>query len=170
MTLISDDVFAFWDRNALMALLRNNQSGAYWIYLHSKLRNEYEVSNCIMCFVENHQGADKNCLYLQKWEIIRIFHRYGGQIIRIINGCEVRVENSVTRVTVRNHEAYREVMNFQFAPKNHYRFFLLHTLPTGNCIWLRLLLVALPGLFCLPFWICVILSFSRKNTCNYIFE
>ena len=28
------------------------------------------------------------------------------QTIRIFNGCEVRIENSVTRVTVRHREAY----------------------------------------------------------------
>ena len=28
-----------------------------------------------------------------------------GEIIRIFNGCEVRTENSVTRVTVRHREA-----------------------------------------------------------------
>ena len=46
--------------------------------------------------------------------------------IRIFNGCEVLTENSVTRVTVRHHEDW----NFQFAPKNHYGFFFLQTLPS----------------------------------------
>ena len=51
-------------------------------------------------------------------------------IVRIFNGCEVRIENSVTTVTVRHHEAcwvmpnsYPERRNCQFAPNNHYRFF-----------------------------------------------
>ena len=55
--------------------------------------------------------------------------------IRIFNGCEVLIENSVMRVTVRHHEAcrvmpnsYPEWRNFQLAPKNHYGFFFLHTL------------------------------------------
>ena len=49
----------------------------------------------------------------------------------------MRIENSVTRVTVRHHKAcrvmpnsYPEWRNFQFAPNNHYRFFFLHTLPS----------------------------------------
>ena len=49
------------------------------------------------------------------------------------NGCEVWIENSFTRVTVQHHKACRvrhpEWLNFQFTPKNHYRFFFLHTLP-----------------------------------------
>ena len=46
--------------------------------------------------------------------------------IGIFNGCEVLIENSVTRVTVWHHEW----QNFQFAPKNHYGLFFLHTLPS----------------------------------------
>ena len=53
------------------------------------------------------------------------------------NGCEVRIENSVTRVTVRHHEtsrvmpnSYPELRNFQFAPNHHYGFFFLHTVPS----------------------------------------
>ena len=58
-------------------------------------------------------------------------------IITTFNGCELQIENSVTRVTVRHHEAcrvmpnsYAERRNFQFAPNNHYRFFFLHTVPS----------------------------------------
>ena len=47
--------------------------------------------------------------------------------IRIFSGCEVWIENSITRVTVRHHEAcwvmlnsHLEGRNFQFAPNNHY--------------------------------------------------
>ena len=40
-------------------------------------------------------------------------------IIRVFTGCEVLIENSVMRL-----------VNFQFAPKNHYEFFFLHTLPS----------------------------------------
>ena len=54
--------------------------------------------------------------------------------IRIFNGCEVRIENSVMTETIRLHEAsllmpnsYLEWRNFQFAPNNHW-FFFLHTL------------------------------------------
>ena len=56
------------------------------------------------------------------------------QNIRIFNGSEVRIENSVTRVTVGHHKvcrlpnSYPEWQNFQFALNNHYRFFFLHTL------------------------------------------
>ena len=52
------------------------------------------------------------------------------QNIRIFHGCEVLIENSVTRVTVRHHEACRVTEFFQFEPKNHYGFFFLHTLPS----------------------------------------
>ena len=57
--------------------------------------------------------------------------------IRILNGSEVRIENSVTRVTVQHHEAcwvmtnsYSKWRNFQFAPNDHYRFYFLHILPS----------------------------------------
>ena len=50
--------------------------------------------------------------------------------IRIYIGCEVRIQNSVTRVTVMHHEVYRLMpnsypgwQNFQFTPNYHYRFF-----------------------------------------------
>ena len=58
-----------------------------------------------------------------------------SKIIRIFNGCEVWIENSITRVTVQHHDAcrvmlnsYSEWRNFQFEPNIHYRFFTLHTL------------------------------------------
>ena len=47
------------------------------------------------------------------------------QNIRIFNGSEVWIENSVTRVTVCHLAEWR---NFQFEPNNHHRFFFLHTL------------------------------------------
>ena len=47
-------------------------------------------------------------------------------------------ENFVTRVTVRHHEACR---NFQFASKNHYGFFFLHTLPSTTAFRLEYLLL-----------------------------
>ena len=57
--------------------------------------------------------------------------------IKIFNGCEMQIDNSVTKLTVRHHEAcrmmpnsYPEWWNFQFAPINHYWFFFLHTLPS----------------------------------------
>ena len=43
--------------------------------------------------------------------------------IRIFNGCEMRIENSLTRVTVRHHE-WR---NFQFAPIRFLVYFLSTT-------------------------------------------
>ena len=58
-------------------------------------------------------------------------------IIRNFNGCELRIENSITAVTVQHREAcrampnsYPESLDFQFAPNNHYGFFFLHTLPS----------------------------------------
>ena len=70
-----------------------------------------------------------------------------GQIIRIFNGCEVRIENSVKRVTVRHHKAcrvmlnsYPEWQNFQFAPNKHYWFFFLHTLSSTIVFRLEYLL------------------------------
>ena len=57
--------------------------------------------------------------------------------IRILNGCGVRIENSVMRVTVRHHKAcrvmpnsYPKWRNFQYALNSHYRFFFLHTFPS----------------------------------------
>ena len=54
-----------------------------------------------------------------------------------INGCVVRIENFVTRVTVRYHEAFRLMPNrysewrkFQFAPNNNFWLFFLHSLPS----------------------------------------
>ena len=54
---------------------------------------------------------------------------------RTFNVCEVRIENSDTRVTFRHHEAcgvmlnsYPKWQNFWFASNNHYIFFFLHTL------------------------------------------
>ena len=58
------------------------------------------------------------------------------KIIRIFKSCEVLIENSITRVTVRRSGKPRvakhlpERRNFQFAPKNHYGFVFLHTLPS----------------------------------------
>ena len=50
--------------------------------------------------------------------------------MRVIDRCVY----SVTKVTVRHHEvmphSYPEWWNFQFAPKSHYGFFFLHTLPS----------------------------------------
>ena len=66
---------------------------------------------------------------------VRTLHIYF--IIRIFNGCELRIENSVTTVIVRHGEvcrvmpnSYPEWRGFQFAPNNHYGFFFLHTLPS----------------------------------------
>ena len=55
-----------------------------------------------------------------------------ARILRVFNGCVVLIENSIMRVTVRLHEAklLPEWRNCQFAPKNHYGFFFLHTLPS----------------------------------------
>ena len=77
---------------------------------------------------------------LSKQPIISRVFLYFWQLyqnIWIFNGCEVRTETSVTRVTVRYHEACRiipnsflEWQNLQFEPNNHYGFFSLHTLPS----------------------------------------
>ena len=65
------------------------------------------------------------------------------QTIRISNGCE-GTENSVTRVTIWNHEACRVMLNcylewrhFQFAPNKHYGFFFLQILPSTNPLKLK---------------------------------
>ena len=78
--------------------------------------------------------------------------------IRIFNGCDVQIENSVMRITVRHHEAclvmlnsYNKWRKFQVTPNNHCRFFFLHTLPSKSAFRLD----------------CVILSIIFWN--NYIF-
>ena len=60
---------------------------------------------------------------------------WGSSNIGIFNGCEMRFENSIRRVTVWCHEACQKVpssyfkwQNFQFARNNHYGFFFLLTL------------------------------------------
>ena len=67
--------------------------------------------------------------------------------IRIFNGCEVMIENFVTKVTVWHHEAcqvmpnsYPEWWNFQFALNSHYRFIFLHTLPLTTAFRLEFVL------------------------------
>ena len=57
--------------------------------------------------------------------------------IRIFNGCEVLIENSVTRVTVRHHEACRVMPNsytsdgiFSLHRRSIMDTFFLHTLPS----------------------------------------
>ena len=39
--------------------------------------------------------------------------------IRLFNGCEVQIENSVMRITVWNHKKKCQWQNFQFAPNKH---------------------------------------------------
>ena len=46
--------------------------------------------------------------------------------IRIFNGCEVQIEDSVMKITVR----HPEWQNFQFPPNNYYGFLSLHTFPS----------------------------------------
>ena len=67
-----------------------------------------------------------------------------NEIIRIFNGLEVRIENSLTGATVRHHEAcqvmpnsYPEWRNFQFALNSHYGLFFLHTLPLSTALSLN---------------------------------
>ena len=48
---------------------------------------------------------------------------------RILNGCEVWLENFVTGVAG-YCSASRGLPNFEFTLNNHYRFFFLHTLPS----------------------------------------
>ena len=59
------------------------------------------------------------------------------QSIRMCNGCEVLIENSVTRVTVRHHEACRVMPNgypsdgiLNLHQRTIMDFFFLHTLPS----------------------------------------
>ena len=56
------------------------------------------------------------------------------EIVRIINGCKVWIENSVTRRTTSHHEdrrvmpnGYIEWRNFHFGPKSDHGFFILYT-------------------------------------------
>ena len=60
-----------------------------------------------------------------------------GLTIRIFNGCEVLIENSVTRMTVRHHEACRVMPNsypsdgiFSLHLTAIMDLFFLHTLPS----------------------------------------
>ena len=52
----------------------------------------------------------------------------------------------------------------------HTLIFVTFSLPPGVGVWLRLLLVALPGLFCLPFWMILtpgldmVFRASKKNS------
>ena len=78
------------------------------------------------------------------------------QNISIFNGCDVRIENSVTRVTVRHHEAvrvmrnsYPEWRNFQFESNNHYEFSFLLTFPS-TIAFKRYFVMSIMGLSFLP--------------------
>ena len=53
-----------------------------------------------------HEGA-----YFRTECVGRFARSAEKQIIKIFNGCEVQIENSVTRVTVRHHEARRVMPN-----------------------------------------------------------
>ena len=48
---------------------------------------------------------------LTTWSLSWLFPNFRGHIIRIFNGCEVRIENSVTRVIVRHYETRRVMLN-----------------------------------------------------------
>ena len=61
---------------------------------------------------------------------IRHYFSWQGSNIRIFNGCEVQIENSVMRVSVWHYSTcqlmphnYLEQRNFQVAPSNHYWLF-----------------------------------------------
>ena len=76
-----------------------------------------------------YQGQNQQSGSLWGGEHLR-FIVLGRKNIRLFNGCEVRIENSVTRVTFRHHvacrvmpDSYPEWQNFQFAPSNHFGFF-----------------------------------------------
>ena len=82
-------------------------------------------------------STDKNISYLCVTNVRTLHIFLCIFIIRIFNGCEVRIENFVTRVVVRHREAcrvmpnnYPEWRNFQFTPNNYYGFIFLHTLPS----------------------------------------
>ena len=75
----------------------------------------------------------KQLSWRRNYRFIWIWLRWEN--VRILNACEVRFENSITRVTVRHHEACREISkscsdrrNFQFTPID-YGFFFSHVLP-----------------------------------------
>ena len=61
-----------------------------------------------------------------------------SKFIRVFNGCEVWIENSVTTVTVRHHKtcrvmpkSYPEWRNFHLAPDDHNGFFILMSCNMG---------------------------------------
>ena len=86
-----------------------------------------------------------NMFFVENWRVIfsyyliptvSIFLKFSKNI-RIFNGLEVRIENSVMRVTVQHRKAcrvmpnsYPEWQNSQFARNDHYWFFFLHILPS----------------------------------------
>ena len=80
------------------------------------------IGSAIIHFVCN-TSTDKNISYSCVTNV-RTLHIFVCIFnIRIFNGCEVRIENSITRVTVRHREACIKQIN-------HYEFFFLYTLPS----------------------------------------
>ena len=80
-------------------------------------------------------------IFISCWQILRSLQLVDGlqEWHSVLQDffLEVRIENSVTMVTVHHYEAcwvmpnsYPEWRNFHFTPNNHYRFFFLHTLPS----------------------------------------
>ena len=97
---------------------------------------------------------DTVTVYLQSWSaftqllVYTLVPEYRNTSIRIFNVCEMRIENSATRVTARHREgcrvmsnSYPKWWNFQFAPNNHYGFFFLHTLPSTIAFRLEYVLI-----------------------------
>ena len=92
---------------------------------------------------------------IAKWHLTSVealpsskFWKHIYFIIRIFNGYELWIDNSVTTVTVQHRVAcrvmpnsYPEWRDFQFAPNNHYGFFFLHTLPSTIAFWLKYVFV-----------------------------
>ena len=74
--------------------------------------------------------------------------------IRVLSGCEVRIENAVTRVIVRHHEACRV------------KEFLIRTAQT---LWILFLAyTSFDKYMYIYAWFCVILSNTRSD--NYIID
>ena len=74
------------------------------------------------------------------------------QNVKIFDGSEVRIEDSVTTVTVRHHEQLSRLTEFSINSERSSQIFFL----------------AYPSISCIKGWICIALSLLHQN--NYIFR
>ena len=74
------------------------------------------------------------------------------QNVKIFDGNEVRIEDSVTTVTVRHHEQLSRLTEFSINSERSSQIFFL----------------AYPSISCIKGWICITLSLLHQN--NYIFR